>query len=112
MKRTSKPGFFDTRPGDFWRNGINKLVERWEEVVNNNGEYIIDLKKKSVTDTHQMLYSAYRINAPSLRTCQEWFKRFKSGDFYVNDKEHEKPPKKFKYDKLKTLLDEDDAQTQ
>ncbi|UYV66440.1 hypothetical protein LAZ67_4001681 [Cordylochernes scorpioides] len=34
--------FFDTRPGDFWRNGINKLVERWEEVVNNNGEYIID----------------------------------------------------------------------
>ncbi|UYV66399.1 hypothetical protein LAZ67_4001546 [Cordylochernes scorpioides] len=24
---------FDTRPGDFWRNGINKLVERWEEVV-------------------------------------------------------------------------------
>ena len=34
--------FFDTRPGDFWRNGINKLVERWEEVVNSNGEYIID----------------------------------------------------------------------
>ncbi|UYV81703.1 hypothetical protein LAZ67_20002055 [Cordylochernes scorpioides] len=34
--------FFDTRPDDFWWNGINKLVERWEEVVNNNGEYIID----------------------------------------------------------------------
>ncbi|UYV77322.1 hypothetical protein LAZ67_15000502 [Cordylochernes scorpioides] len=34
--------FFDTRPGDIWRNGLNKLVERWEEVVNNNGEYIID----------------------------------------------------------------------
>ncbi|UYV82650.1 hypothetical protein LAZ67_22000380 [Cordylochernes scorpioides] len=34
--------FFYTRPGEFWRNGINKLVERWEEVVNNNGEYIID----------------------------------------------------------------------
>ena len=33
--------FFDTRPGDFWRNGIDKLVERWEEVVNSNGEYII-----------------------------------------------------------------------
>ncbi|UYV84293.1 RBCK1 [Cordylochernes scorpioides] len=25
--------FFDTRPGDFWRNGINKLVERWEETL-------------------------------------------------------------------------------
>ena len=34
--------FFETRPKDFWRNGINKLVERWEEVVNNEGEYIID----------------------------------------------------------------------
>ncbi|UYV74835.1 hypothetical protein LAZ67_12001208 [Cordylochernes scorpioides] len=34
--------FFDTGPGDFWRNGINKLVERWEDVVNKNGEYIID----------------------------------------------------------------------
>ena len=34
--------FFDTRPGDFWRKGIDKLVERWEEVVNSDGEYIID----------------------------------------------------------------------
>ena len=34
--------FFETRPKDFWRNGINKLVERWEEVVNNEGVYIID----------------------------------------------------------------------
>ena len=33
--------FFDIRTGDFWRNGIDKLVERWEEVVNSNGEYII-----------------------------------------------------------------------
>ena len=33
--------FFDIRPGDFWRNGIDKSVERWEEVVNSNGEYII-----------------------------------------------------------------------
>ena len=33
--------FFDTSPRDFWRNGTDKLVERWEEVVNNNGEYII-----------------------------------------------------------------------
>ncbi|UYV73126.1 hypothetical protein LAZ67_10001898 [Cordylochernes scorpioides] len=25
--------FFDTRPGEFWRNGIHKLVERWKKVV-------------------------------------------------------------------------------
>ena len=32
--------FFNTRPRDFWWNGIDKLVERWEEVINSNGEYI------------------------------------------------------------------------
>ncbi|CAH2101638.1 unnamed protein product [Euphydryas editha] len=34
--------FFDTRLGGFWLNGIDKLVKRWEEVVNSNFEYIID----------------------------------------------------------------------
>ena len=34
--------FFESRPSDFWRDGINKLVERWEQVVNSEGEYIID----------------------------------------------------------------------
>jgi len=34
--------YFDTRPIDFWRNGFNQLVDRRVEVVNSNGEYIID----------------------------------------------------------------------
>ena len=34
--------FFESRPADFWQRGIDKLVERWEEVVGNSGEYIID----------------------------------------------------------------------
>ena len=33
--------FFGTRPNDFWQKGINELVERWETVVQNNGDYII-----------------------------------------------------------------------
>lgn len=33
--------FFESRPGDFYHQGINKLVEHWKEVVNNGGEYII-----------------------------------------------------------------------
>ena len=32
----------DFYSGDFDQRGIDNLVERWEEVVNNNGEYIID----------------------------------------------------------------------
>lgn len=34
--------FFDTKPGDLCRDGVNKLAERWEEVVKSNGECIID----------------------------------------------------------------------
>ena len=34
--------FFESRSSGFWRNRINKLIESWEQVVNNDGEYIID----------------------------------------------------------------------
>lgn len=68
--------------------------------------------KKNATEAHQMLVDAYIQRALSLRTCQEWFKRFKAGDFDVNDKEHGKPPQKFQDSELQALLDEDDAQTQ
>ena len=40
--RTWLDDFFESRPVDFYRRGIEKLIERWEEVVNNGGEYIID----------------------------------------------------------------------
>ena len=33
--------FSDSEPTDFYSRGIEKLVERWEEVVNNDGAYII-----------------------------------------------------------------------
>ena len=33
----------DFYSGSFYQQGIEDLVECWEEVVNNNGEYIIDL---------------------------------------------------------------------
>ena len=34
--------FFLLTQGDFYQRGIENLVERWKEVMNNNGEYIID----------------------------------------------------------------------
>lgn len=33
--------FFDTRTDEFWQTGINKLVEKWEQVVNNAGDYVV-----------------------------------------------------------------------
>jgi hypothetical protein len=33
---------FTAKPADFLKRGIENLSERWETVVNNGGEYIID----------------------------------------------------------------------
>jgi hypothetical protein len=33
--------FFTAKPADFLKRGIENLPERWEEVVNNGGDYII-----------------------------------------------------------------------
>ena len=33
--------FFDTRPGDFWQNSIDKLVKRWEEVIKSNEDNLL-----------------------------------------------------------------------
>lgn len=32
--------FFNSRTEKFWQDGIQKLVQRWEEVVDNDGEYV------------------------------------------------------------------------
>uniref|UniRef100_A0A914IB43 Histone-lysine N-methyltransferase SETMAR n=1 Tax=Globodera rostochiensis TaxID=31243 RepID=A0A914IB43_GLORO len=34
--------FFASKPPAFYKRGIEKLPGRWEEIVNNAGEYIID----------------------------------------------------------------------
>jgi hypothetical protein len=34
--------FFTAKLADFFKRGIENLLERWEAVVNNGGEYIID----------------------------------------------------------------------
>jgi hypothetical protein len=34
--------FFSAKPTDFFKRGIQNLPKRWEAVVSNGGEYIID----------------------------------------------------------------------
>lgn len=34
--------FFDSKPAEFYEKGINKLTERWNDVVCNQGNYVID----------------------------------------------------------------------
>ena len=68
--------------------------------------------KKIAAESYRLLGEAYGEHAPSQKTCERWFQRFKIGDFDVANKEHGKPPKKYEDVELQALLDEDDSQTQ
>ena len=46
------------------------------------------------------------------KLCREWFRRFKDGDFSVEDKPRFGQSKKFEDKELETLLEEDQSQTQ
>lgn len=51
--------------------------------------------KKSAAESYRLLVETYNDNAPSERSCREWFQRFKDGDYDVKDKERFGAPKKF-----------------
>lgn len=59
-----------------------------------------------------MLVEAYGKHALGQTQCFEWFKKFKTGDFSVANKERGRPPTTFEDSDLQSLLDEDDTQTQ
>uniref|UniRef100_A0A1I7U6J1 HTH_48 domain-containing protein n=1 Tax=Caenorhabditis tropicalis TaxID=1561998 RepID=A0A1I7U6J1_9PELO len=40
--RTAIQSFFDNKPRDFYRNGIEQLPTRWQYIVNNDGAYYVD----------------------------------------------------------------------
>lgn len=67
--------------------------------------------KKSATESLRWLSEAYGDYAPSISTCEYWFRRFKCGDFDTEDKERPGQPPKFEDEKLEALLDEDPCQT-
>jgi len=39
--------------------------------------------KKSAAEAHRMLVEIYGDTAPTDKSCREWFRRFKDGDFSV-----------------------------
>ncbi|UYV65846.1 hypothetical protein LAZ67_3005622 [Cordylochernes scorpioides] len=49
----------------------------------------------SATDGHRLLCEAYGKHALSIKSCEYWFRRFKSGDFDTRDKERGGRPIKF-----------------
>ena len=67
--------------------------------------------KKAIEACHSIFYT-FGKDIVSYDVCTYWYKRFKSGDFDLNDREHPGQPLKFEDTELQALLDEDSAQTQ
>ena len=65
------------------------------------------ISKKTAAETHRILVKVYGEHALSERKCRDWFRRFKSGDFDLSNKDRRKPPKKCEVAELHALLDED-----
>ena len=69
-------------------------------------------QKKKAVEAHRLLVETYDEHAPVIRTCETWFRQFKSGDFDLTDNEHPGAAKKFEDEELQALLDEDLTQSQ
>ena len=57
--------------------------------------------KKSAAEVHRMLVEVYGDNASTDKSCREWFRRFKNGDFSVEDKPRCGQPKNSKTKNLR-----------
>ena len=66
------------------------------------------IAKKTTAETHRLLVW----HAPSITTCNDWFCRFRNGNYDAKDKDHGRPTKEFKDKESEMLLDEDPYQTQ
>lgn len=67
--------------------------------------------KKSAAEARRLMTEAYGEYALSEPTCREWFRRFKTGDFSVEDNKRSGQPKKFEDDDLQGIIKEDACQT-
>ena len=70
--------------------------------------------KKTAAEAHRELQKIYGDATLSLSktTCRDWFRRFKTGDFDIDDRKREGRPKTFEDTDLEALLDKDPSQTQ
>ncbi|GFQ66533.1 mariner Mos1 transposase [Trichonephila clavata] len=63
------------------------------------------LNKKKPVESHRFLLEIYGKHAPSIITCEVWFRQFKSGDFNLKDSERSGRPQSCENELLQELLD-------
>ena len=64
-------------------------------------------QQKNATEATKAICSVYGQDALSVRSCQFWFARFKSGDYTIEDGERSGRPKNLENDELKELIEDD-----
>ena len=67
--------------------------------------------EKSAAGSHRLLVEADGNHTPTVQIVENWFRRFKSGDFDLGDKENPEQPKKFEDTELKAFLDQNPCVT-
>lgn len=51
-------------------------------------------QKKKAVESHRLLVETYGEYAPSIKTCETWFRQFKQGNFCVKDNARSGRPQK------------------
>ena len=68
-------------------------------------------QNKAAAEAHRILVETCGDNALSDTICRDWFRRFKSNDFKLEDNERSGAPKNFEDKELEEILGEDRSQT-
>lgn len=68
--------------------------------------------ERTAAEAHRMVFNTYGESVPSERTCREWFQRFNSGNFDIEDQPGAGRAKNFQNSELEELLDVYSCQTQ
>lgn len=68
-------------------------------------------KGKNATQAHRKLCAVYGNDALKERQCRNWFAKFRSGDFSLQDEHRSGRPVKVDDDKIKAILDSDPHST-
>ncbi|GFW83774.1 transposase [Trichonephila clavipes] len=64
-------------------------------------------KGKNASQAHKKLCAVYGDEALKERQCQNWFAKFRSGDFSLKDKKRSCHPVEVDYDLIKAIIDSD-----
>ncbi|XP_015432529.1 PREDICTED: histone-lysine N-methyltransferase SETMAR-like [Dufourea novaeangliae] len=65
------------------------------------------LARKKAAEAHKEICEVYGVDCITDRTCQNWFKKFRSGDFSLKDDQRSGRPTEVDDDQIKAIIEED-----